>query len=74
VTVSTDDPTVFGRSLSQEIASFVDDHGLTVRDAARLQANAFAAARMPADDRDAILAEIDALVMAARASDAPANA
>jgi hypothetical protein len=29
---------------------------------------------MPADDRDAILAEIDALVMAARASDAPANA
>ena len=43
-------------------------------DAARPQANAFVVARMPADDRDAIPVKIDALAMAARASDAPANA
>lgn len=66
VTVSTDDPTVFGRSLSQEIVSLVDDHRLTLADVARLQANAFEAAHMPAADRDAILAEIDALTMAAQ--------
>jgi adenosine deaminase len=30
VTVSTDDPTVFGRSLSQEIASLVDDDALAM--------------------------------------------
>ena len=68
VTVSTDDPTVFGRSLSQEIASLVDDHGLTLADVARFQANAFEAAHMPAADRDGILAEIDALTVAARDS------
>lgn len=65
VTLSTDDPTVFGRSLSQEIVSLVDDHRLGLVDVARLQVNAFAAAHMPPADRDAILAEIDALTKAA---------
>jgi adenine deaminase len=65
VTVSTDDPTVFGRSLSEEILSLVDDHSLTLADVARLQTNAFEAAYMLAADRLAILAEIDALSMAA---------
>jgi adenosine deaminase len=66
VTVSTDDPTVFGRSLSQELVSLVDDHRLTLADVASLQANAFEAAHMPAADRDAILAEIAALTRAAQ--------
>jgi adenosine deaminase len=68
VTVSTDDPTVFGRSLSEEIVSLVDDHRLSLGDIASLQANAFSAAHMPAADRDAILAEIAALTRAARAA------
>jgi len=66
VTVSTDDPAVFGRSLTQEIALLVDECGLSLADVARFQTTAFEAARMPAADRDAILAEIDALVAAAR--------
>ena len=62
VTVNTDDPTVFGRTLSQEIASLVDDLGFSMSDVARLQANAFAVAGMPASARDAVVAEIEALV------------
>jgi adenosine deaminase len=62
VTVNTDDPTVFGRTLSQELASVVDDLGFSISDVARLQANAFAVADMPAAARDAVIAEIDALV------------
>ena len=57
---------VFGRSLTQEIALLVDECGLSLADVARFQTTAFEAARMPAADRDAILAEIDALVAAAR--------
>jgi adenosine deaminase len=68
VTVSTDDPTVFGRSLSEEIVSLVGDHRLSLGDVASLQANAFSAAHMPPADRDAILAEIAALTRAARAA------
>jgi adenosine deaminase len=64
VTVSTDDPTVFGRSLSEEIASLVSDHHFTLADVARLQANAFEVAQMPAAQRAGILAEIE--VLAAR--------
>lgn len=62
VTVNTDDPTVFGRSLSQELASLVEDLGFAPADLARLQANAFAVAAMPAAARTAVLAEIAALV------------
>jgi adenosine deaminase len=65
VTVSTDDPTVFGRSLSEEIVSLVNDHHLTLSDVARLQTNAFEAAQMPAAEREPILAEIEALSNAA---------
>jgi adenosine deaminase len=61
LTVNTDDPTVFGRTLSQEIASLVDDLGFSPAEVARLQANAFAVAAMPAAARDAVLGEIEAL-------------
>jgi len=61
LTVNTDDPTVFGRTLSQEIVSLVDDLGFSLAEVARLQANAFAVAAMPAVARDAALGEIEAL-------------
>jgi adenosine deaminase len=61
LTVNTDDPTVFGRTLSQEIVSLVDDLGFSPAEVARLQANAFAVAAMPAAARDAALGEIEAL-------------
>ncbi|HEU4367627.1 MAG TPA: adenosine deaminase family protein [Methylomirabilota bacterium] len=62
VTVSTDDPTVFGRSLSEELASLVDDLGFALPEVAQLQSNAFAVAAMPADARAAVQRELDALV------------
>ena len=61
LTVNTDDPTVFGRTLSQEIVSLVDDLGFSPAEVARLQANAFAVAAMPAAARDAAVGEIEAL-------------
>jgi adenosine deaminase len=62
VTVNTDDPTVFGRSLSRELVSLVEDLGFSLAELARLQANAFAVAAMPAAVRAAVLGEIEALV------------
>jgi adenosine deaminase len=62
ITVNTDDPTIFGRTLTQELVSLVDDLGFSPAEAGRLQANAFAVAAMPAAARAAVLGEIDALV------------
>jgi adenosine deaminase len=62
VTVNTDDPTVFGRTLSQELLSLVEELGFAPAEVARLQANAFAVAAMPDAARAAVLAEIEALV------------
>ena len=61
LTITTDDPTVFGRSLSEELTSLVDDLGFTRADLVRFQANAFAVAAMPEAARLAILAELSAL-------------
>ncbi len=61
LTINTDDPTVFGRTLSEELASLVDDLGFTLADLARFQANAFAVAAMPPAARDAVVAEIETL-------------
>jgi adenosine deaminase len=62
LTVNTDDPTVFGRTLSQEIVSLIDDLGFSRAEVARLQANAFAVADLPAPVREAALEEIAALL------------
>ena len=62
VTISTDDPTLFGRSLTAELAALVDEAGLAVADIARMQANAFRVAAMPEDARAAALREIAALL------------
>ena len=61
VTISTDDPTVFGRSLTAELTALVDEAGLSVADLARMQANAFRVAAMPEATRAAALREIAAL-------------
>jgi adenosine deaminase len=61
ITVNTDDPTVFGRTLTQELVSLVDDLGFAPREVIRLQANAFAVAAMSPAARAAVLDELDAL-------------
>ena len=61
LTINTDDPTVFGRTLSEELTSLVEDLGFTHADLARFQANAFAVAALPAATRAALLAELTAL-------------
>ena len=61
LTINTDDPTVFGRTLSEELTSLVEDLGFTPVDLARFQSNAFAVAAMPAATRAALLAELTAL-------------
>jgi adenosine deaminase len=62
VTISTDDPTLFGRTLSEELLALVEEAGLAPADVARLQDNAFAAAALPEDARAAARREIAALV------------
>jgi adenine deaminase len=61
LTINTDDPTVFGRTLSEELTSLVEDLGFAHADLARFQANAFAVAALPAATRAALLAELTAL-------------
>jgi adenosine deaminase len=61
ITVSTDDPTVFGRSLSQELTVLVEHLGFALDDVARLQSNAFAVAALPVATRAALQREIEAL-------------
>jgi adenine deaminase len=61
LTINTDDPTVFGRSLSEELISLVNDLGFTVADLAQFQANAFAVAAIPPATQAALLAELNAL-------------
>jgi adenine deaminase len=62
VTINTDDPTAFGRTLTEELVSAIDDLGIVPAEVARMQANAFAVAAIPAAAREAALAEIAALV------------
>jgi adenosine deaminase len=62
VTVNTDDPTVFGCSLTGELRLLAKHLDFSPHDLAQLQRNAFWAADMPIATRAAALAEIDALV------------
>ena len=70
LTVNTDDPTVFGRSLTEELVSLVDDLHFSPAEVAAMQATAFGVAGLPAATRAAILGEIDALVRQAGAGKA----
>jgi adenosine deaminase len=62
VTVNTDDPTLFGNSLTDELHLLVDVMGLSLANVAELQKNAFRVARMSAAEQLTVLAEIDDLV------------
>jgi adenosine deaminase len=61
VTANTDDPTIFGCSLSDELGVLVGKLGFSVAAIAQLEINAFEAAKLPAAAREAIIAEIASL-------------
>ncbi len=58
VTVNTDDPTVFGQSLTDELRWLVTEMGLRARDVAAIAGNGFRAALIPAAERERYLGEI----------------
>jgi adenosine deaminase len=59
VTVNTDNPTILGCSLTDELQLLVECFGFSHHDLAKLQTNAFRVALMPAAKRAEILAELD---------------
>jgi adenosine deaminase len=61
VTISTDDPVIFGNSLTDEYLGLATHGGFTRAELCQLAANGFAVARLPEADRRAALAELDAL-------------
>lgn len=64
VSLNTDDPAFFNTTLDAEYRAVAAAHRLTEREAARLARNAFAAAFLPAEKRDDLLARFDAEVAA----------
>lgn len=62
LTVNTDDPTLFGNTLTDEILALIDVMGLSLTDVAELQKNAFHVAEIPDEKRHQILTEIDDLI------------
>lgn len=59
VTVSTDNPTILGCTLSDELYLLSEHFGFAPADLAQVQANAIQAALIPAATRAALLAELD---------------
>lgn len=59
VTVSTDNPTVLGCTLSDELQLLREHFGFSPADLAQVQVNAFQAALLPAVTRAELLAELD---------------
>lgn len=62
VTVGTDNPMILGCTLTSELRQLVDWCGFSFQDLAQLQRNAFRVARISAPDREAMLAEIAAVM------------
>ena len=62
VTVNTDDPAVFGSSLTNELYLLIERFAFSPADLAQLQVNAFQVAKLSPSKRDEILAEIEQLV------------
>lgn len=62
VTVSTDNPTILGCSLTDELQLLVDHFSFSYHDLTQLQVNAFQAALIPAARRAEILIELDNLL------------
>ena len=61
VTINTDDPTLFGKSLTEEMYLLVEKLDFTLPELAQLQTNAFRTAAMPESQRQAILQEIETI-------------
>lgn len=61
ITVSTDNPTILGCSLTGELNLLAEHFGFSLHDLAQLQANAFQAALIPAARRAELLAELDSI-------------
>ncbi len=61
VTVSTDNPTILGCSLTSELKLLVEHLGFSLPDLIQLQRNAFSAANLSATQRAAIMDELEAL-------------
>lgn len=61
VTISTDDPVIFGNTLTDEYLGLAAQGGFTRGELVQLAANGFAVARMPEHARRAALAELDGL-------------
>ncbi|MCQ3972504.1 MAG: adenosine deaminase [Anaerolineae bacterium] len=59
VTVNTDNPTLLGCSLTDELHLLVDCFGFSLHDLAQLQSNAFEVALIPAATRAQLLAEVE---------------
>ena len=62
VTANTDDPTIFGHTLTDELARLIDVLGFSPADVARFQIHAFEAARVTETERARVLDEIRTLV------------
>jgi adenosine deaminase len=61
VTINTDDPTFFGCSLTDELTQLAKELDFTTAELAEIQKNAFRVAKITDSERQAIIAEIDAL-------------
>jgi adenosine deaminase len=55
VTVSTDDPAIFGRSLTDELTALVESHVLSLQGVADAQIAAFEVALLSPVERDAAI-------------------
>jgi adenosine deaminase len=64
VTINTDDPTLFGGTLTDELHILVEKLDFSLAEIAHLQKNAFMIANIADDQRDAVCDEIEALVEA----------
>jgi adenosine deaminase len=60
VSVNSDDPAYFGGYLDDNLAALDGAHGLSAKQRATLAANSVRSSFLPADRREALLAEIDA--------------
>ena len=58
VTVSTDDPTAFGQTLTDELRWLVTEMGLSISDVAEIAGNGFRVALLPEHERERYLKEI----------------
>jgi adenosine deaminase len=62
VTCSTDDPAIFGVSLTDELRNLVTYQNFTAQELAALQINAFQVALLPDNVRQSLVAEVQALI------------